>query len=388
MRREILALEALGVGVIRVAARPFKGQLVEPEDLAEAKATRYTAGSLVKAAVCFVRVACTRPTHLLRALHDVMFIGSKTHSGIWKNLMYLGQACVLLQLARKCTHIHVNFGNATTIAIYCRILGGPPVSLRIHGPEEYMDFSPAEWAWKAYHAAFLAPITEFGKQKIQLNVAPQYHSKIKILRCGIDATLLASEPDSDTNLPTELTLVCIARLEPRKGHAVLLRALDQLQQDGLTVKLTIIGDGSCRDSLEKQARELALSDSIHFAGWHTGPEVVQSMRDARVVVLPSFAEGLPVVLMEALAIGRTVVTTRVDGIPELIFPGETGWLVTPADVSGLADALESALLSTDEELLALGRTGRLLVARQHDVEKIMSEFIELVKETSISPVLR
>ena len=384
MRREIFALEALGVSVVRVAARPFNGALFEQADVAEAKNTCYTTSSLVRAAACFVIVALTRPARLLRALVDVVRIGPKTKGGLWKNLMYLGQACVLLKVAQKCAHIHVNFGNATTIATYCRILGGPPVSLRIHGPEEYIDFSPSEWTWKAHHAAFLAPITEFGKKRVQSVVALKYHSKIKILRCGIDATLLSNECNLAPVLPSKLTLVCIARLESRKGHDVLLQALHQLKHDGLRVKLTIIGDGSCRGSLEKLVLDLGLSETVHFAGWLTGLEVIQSMRNARVVVLPSYAEGLPVVLMEALAIGRTVVTTRIDGIPELIFPGENGWLVKPGDVSGLAEALKTALLSTDSELLALGKAGCSLVARQHDVGKIMRDFLGLIEATQES----
>jgi len=315
----------------------------------------------------------------------VVRIGAKTHTGVVKNLMYLGQASVLVQLAKKCSHIHANFGNATNIAIYCRILGGPPVSLRIHGPEEYIDFSPTEWAWKMQHAAFLAPITEYGVKKVQSQVDPNYYPKIKLLRCGVDAALLIDERTTTTALPSDLSLVCIARLEPRKGHDVLLKALDQLKRGGLDVKLTIIGDGSSRDSLEKKSRDLSLSDSIHFAGWQAGAQVIQSMRNARVVVLPSFAEGLPIVLMEALAIGRTVVTTRVDGIPELVFPGETGWLVEAGDVSALAEALKSALLSSDDQLLALGRAGRKLVARQHEVHNIMREFIKLVEASQDAP---
>ncbi|MEN9438279.1 MAG: hypothetical protein RIR09_2934 [Pseudomonadota bacterium] len=385
MRREIIALEALGVGVIRVAARPFRGELVDPTDVAEAKNTSYTTESLVRAATCLTRVALTRPLHLFKALGDVIRIGTQTKSGIWKNLMYLGQACVLLQLANKCAHIHVNFGNATSIAIYCRILGGPPVSLRIHGPEEFIDSTPSDWAWKIRHAAFLAPITEFGMKKVQSCVSPGRHPKIKLLRCGIEVALLTRGCDAAMRLPSELNLVCIARLESRKGHDVLLKALHRLKQDGLTVKLTIIGDGSCRASLKKQARELSLSESIHFAGWQAGPEVILSMRNARVVVLPSFSEGLPIVLMEALAIGRAVVTTRVDGIPELIFPGKTGWLVEAGDVSGLADALKSALLTSDEDLLVLGRAGRSLVARQHEVGSIMKEFVALI-EASQDPL--
>ena len=159
MRREILALEALGVVVTRVAARRFRGLLVEPADHEEAHRTSYTARSLLAAIQGVGLAALTRPRRLAQALRDAVVVGAKSERGVWKYLMYVGEAAVLLRVARGCDHLHANFGNATSIAIMCRVLGGPPVSLRIHGPEEFESFVPTEWDWKLGHSCFVAPIS-------------------------------------------------------------------------------------------------------------------------------------------------------------------------------------------------------------------------------------
>jgi colanic acid/amylovoran biosynthesis glycosyltransferase len=383
MRREILALEAFGVGVIRIAARPFRGPLIEPADVEEALKTKYLTRQILYAAACLGIVAATRPRRLVMALRDAVQIGAATKSGVWKHLMYLVEACVLLRIARNCSHIHANFSSATSVAIMCRILGGPPVSLRIHGPEEFIEFTPVEWIWKLRHATFVAPISEYGAQRICTLVPPPFHAKIKLLRCGVDSSLLDTVDNSTHSLPAQLRLLCVARLEPRKGHEVLLEALSVLHRDGLSVSVTIIGDGTCRDSLERRARELLRSDAFEFVGWRAGADVVYAMKSARLVVLPSFAEGLPVVLMEALALGRTVVATRVMGIPELVVHGKTGWLVEAGDANSLAAALREALLASDERLLAMGRAGRSMVADRHDVNKLMRDLINRIDESPI-----
>ena len=385
MRREILALEAHGIGVVRAAARPFTGELIEPADREEALKTLYIARSVIYAAVCLGVVAATRPGRLARALCDAVQIGSRTMSGVWKHLMYLGEACVLLRIARNCSHIHANFSNATSIAIMCRILGGPPVSLRIHGPEEFSDFTPADWEWKLRHAAFVAPISEYGVRSVRNLVPSQFHSKIRLLRCGVDGSLLKTVDTPNTSLPAQYRIVCVARLEPRKGHAVLLEALSILRRDGLAASLILVGDGSLRDSLKQLAEKLFLSDVIEFAGWRAGADVIDAMRRSRVVVLPSYAEGLPIVLMEALALGRAVVATDIMGIPELILQGITGWLVPPGEATSLAAALKEALLAPDEKLHAMSCAGRSLVADRHDVNNLMRELVALICEDQGSP---
>ncbi|MBC7957466.1 MAG: colanic acid biosynthesis glycosyltransferase WcaL, partial [Cytophagales bacterium] len=200
MRREIHALEALGAVVTRVAARRFGGALVEPADHEEAQRTAYTAHSLMRALGCLGLTGLRQPHRLARAVFDAVAVGSKSGRGIWKYLMYVGEACVLLRVARGCSHIHANFGNATAIAVMCRVLGGPPVSLRIHGPEEFDSFTPAEWDWKLRHAAFVAPISEYGSRRVREAVHGRHHNKVSTLRCGINM----HTPEPGATLPSVL----------------------------------------------------------------------------------------------------------------------------------------------------------------------------------------
>lgn len=375
MRREIHAIERLGTQVTRVAARRFAGPLVEPADRAEAQCTAYTTQSVFRAFGCVVWVMLARPARLARALRDAAVVGSTSRPGVWKYLMYIGEACVLLRLARGSEHIHANFGNATGIAVMCRVLGGPPVSLRIHGPEEFESFSAAEWDWKARHAAFVAPISEHGAGRVREAIGASHHGKVKTLKCGVDHSALGRV----AALPKALRLVCVARLEQRKGHAVLFEAVAALRGRGLAVTLQLVGDGALRANLQGLARDLSLGEAVEFTGWCDGAGVLQALRRARVLVLPSLAEGLPIVLMEALAAGRAVVATDVAGIAELVVPGRSGWLVPAGDALGLAAALQEALLSSDAKLLSLAMTGRDMVAEHHDVDCLMRDLLGRIR---------
>ena len=378
MRREIRALEALGAVVTRVAARRFGGVLVEPADHEEARRTVYTAQSIPNALWCVCLVALGQPHRLVRAVFDAALIGSRSRRGVWKYLMYMGEACVLMRLARRCHHIHANFGNATSIAIMCRVLGGPPVSLRIHGPEEFECFTAAEWDWKLRHASFVAPISDYGSHQVRKAVHARHHGKVKTLRCGVAADF--SQPAAGESLPAALRLVCVARLEFRKGHEVLLEALALLRDGGLPVTLLLVGDGALRAHLEKRASEPPTFGAVEFAGWLDGAAVREAMRQARAVVLPSFAEGLPIVLMEALAAERAVVATHVAGIPELVIPHRTGWLVESGDAVALAAALREALLSPDRVLMEMARAGRALVSQHHAVGPLMTELLARMRK--------
>jgi colanic acid/amylovoran biosynthesis glycosyltransferase len=372
MRREIEALSSLGMVVVRVAARRFAGPLIEASDHEEARRTAYTTASVWRAGAELLRTAAHRPGRFIQALWTALRVGRSSRRGISTYLMYLGEASVLLRLSRGCDHIHANFGNAIGIAALCRQLGGPPVSLRIHGPEEYEAFSSVEWDWKVRQASFVAPISAYGVRRLQAILAPRHHAKVALLRCGVDG-LGASQPL--VALPPQPRLVCIARLEERKGHRVLLQALRRLHDGGVLATLTLVGDGRLRRELEHTVQQLGLMASVRFIGWADGAVVARELAHARLAVLPSFAEGLPIVLMEAFAHGRTVVATRVAGIPELVRHGETGWLVAPGDVEGLALALAEAIESSDDCLAAMARAGRERVRQQHDVTTIMQELI-------------
>ena len=376
MRREIQALEGLGWSVVRLAARPFNGPLPEPADVAEVRRTHYVAGSITSAFVSLAYLTLTRPAQVIRALRAALHQGVRSRSGLWKHLMYLGEAAVLVRCTRGCAHVHANFTNATSIAVLARLLGGPPTSLRIHGPEEFDHFTAEDWAWRAKHAHSLIAISDFAAHQICSRLDPSFHAKVKVVRCGVDDAVLRT-----VCLPygPGMEIVCVARLEERKGHGVLLKAIHELHRRGTKVSLTLIGDGALRGQLQQQAAQLGLSGSVRFAGWASGAQTLDAMRAAALVVLPSYAEGLPIVLMEAMAIGKPVVATRIAGIPELVEDGRTGWTVEPGDPEALADAIATVFSLTAEELERVTCEGRKRVRASHTSSGTMLRLSEVIR---------
>jgi glycosyltransferase involved in cell wall biosynthesis len=148
---------------------------------------------------------------------------------------------------------------------------------------------------------------------------------------------------------------------------VLLQAAQLLFKRGVHLELVLAGDGEMRGDIEALIREYGLGEGVRITGWISGEQVLRELQAARALVLPSFAEGLPVVIMEAMALGRPVVSTFVAGIPELVQAGENGWLVPAGDVEALADAMQACLQSSTERLDAMGLNGRQRVLQRHDV---------------------
>jgi colanic acid/amylovoran biosynthesis glycosyltransferase len=174
-------------------------------------------------------------------------------------------------------------------------------------------------------------------------------------------------------------LVTVGRLCEQKGQLVLLGALAVLVREGVPFKMAIAGDGPLRPEIERRIRELGLEDHVELTGWLTNSQVRARLRGARAMILPSFAEGLPVVLMEALALGRPVVTTYVAGIPELVTDKACGWLVPAGSVEHLAHAIKQCLNVPDALIEAMGAAGRKRVLEQHDIAKECRKLADLFR---------
>jgi glycosyltransferase involved in cell wall biosynthesis len=264
-------------------------------------------------------------------------------------------------------HVHSHFGtNSTTVALLCRYLGGPPFSFTLHGPEEFDE--PLGWALgeKAKHASFVAAISEFTRSQLYRWSDGKDWPKIHVVRCGVDRAFLAQEADEPPAAPR---LVSIGRLGEQKGHLVLIDAVARLAREGVPFELSLVGDGPMRPSVERRIAEHGLDGRVRILGWKSNEEVRRALLESRALVLPSFAEGLPVAFMEALALGRPVVTTFVGGIPELVEPGVTGWLVPAGAVDPLAEAIREVLRLPPRELARLGRAGAERVRSRHDAER-------------------
>jgi glycosyltransferase involved in cell wall biosynthesis len=365
IRREIAGVEAAGVEVRRFAVRSA-GEIVDPADRAERDRTRslLAAGKgqiLLAAAAALFR----NPVRWARSFAAAWRMGGAAGKRL-RHLAYLAEACLLVRWLRECgaTHLHAHFGtNPAAVALLSRLLGGPPYSFTVHGPEEFDRPDALSLGTKVAGAAFVVAISSFGRSQLYRWARPTDWGKVRVVRCGVDAAFLDAGP---APVPAAARLVCVGRLAEQKGQLLLVAAAGRLAAAGHDFELVLAGDGPMRGLIEAAINAHDLADRVRITGWLSNDAVRAEMAAARVVVLPSFAEGLPVVLMEALALGRPVVTTYIAGVPELVRDGVSGWLVSAGDAGALADALADALAATPDELADMGAAGAEVVRARHD----------------------
>jgi len=364
IRREILAVEQHGIEVVRLSIRP-PGPLADAGDRAEEGRTTVilTLGTTALLAAT-LRLLVTRPGRWLRAARQAVRL-ARAGGGWVRHLAYLVEACAVV---RRCDrdgvgHLHAHFGtNPASVALLARTLGGPPFSFTTHGPEEFDRPAALSLEEKIAAAAFVAGVSSFGRSQLYRHCPADRWGMIHVVRCGLDASYLSAET---TPVPDVARLVCVGRLCEQKGQLLLVRAAALVRDRGRAFELVLVGDGPLRGAVECEVARLDLGNTVRLLGPLPGERVRQELTAGRAMVLPSFAEGLPVVLMEALAAGRPVVTTYIAGIPELVTP-ECGWLVPAGAVEPLADAMEAVLNASSTTLTAMGKTGALRVAEMHD----------------------
>lgn len=385
IRRELLGVEAAGADVARITVRRWATPLVDPDDLAEDRKTRAVlevgAFGLAKG---LIKAAATRPRRFLAALKATIRLerrGASSGNGVLRHLIYLAEACVLLDWLREARvdHVHSHYGtNGTTVALLCRSLGGPPFSFTTHGPEEFDRPMALGLDLKVAASAFAVAVSEFGRSQLSRWAPYEQWPKIRVVHCGLDPMFLKADP---VPIPDAPRLVCVGRFAEQKGLPVLVEAAGLLKERGVDFELTLVGGGPLQQEIEAMVDRLGLRDRVRLAGWRSNAEVRDFILDSRALVLPSFAEGLPVVLMEGLALGRPVVSTWVAGIPELVRPGENGWLVPPSSAEALADALAEVLAAPIARLEAMGRAGAARAADRHDVSKEADKLLGLIRES-------
>ncbi|MCG8548337.1 MAG: glycosyltransferase, partial [Alphaproteobacteria bacterium] len=368
IRREILALEELGVEIVRYALRPLSDGLTDPQDLNELERTRYIlragAGVFVR---CLVRTLLTQPLDVARTFGLAAKMGWKSDSGLLKHLFYVIEAMVLAAWCRRdrVQHLHAHFGtNSAAIAMFARIFSGIPYSFTAHGSEEFEKATVLSLDEKLRHAAFAVCVSSFGRSQLMRWVPSELWGKIRLVRCGVDRQFLTDDRLPPVEAPR---LVCVGRLCVHKAQPILVAAAERLRDAGVVFEIVLVGDGPMRAEVEAAIGRAGLEDRITITGWVDSARVRNEVSAARALVLPSISENLPVVIMEAMALGRPVVSTYVAGIPELVRPGETGWLVPASDVEALADALAEALAAPIKTIAAMGTMARERVAARHDV---------------------
>ena len=306
-------------------------------------------------------------------------MGGRSPRGRLVHLIYLAEAAHIARriAASGIDHIHAHFGtNSASVAWLASELSGRPFSFTAHGPEEFDGPQALSLGEKADAAAFAVAISRFGAAQLT-RWAPK--ARIAVVRCGLDFAAFDAAAGDDPGLTDQPHLVCVGRLAEQKGHLVLLEAAARVAKAVPGFHLTLVGDGELRGAVERQIADLGLGGSITITGWADETTVRQHIQSSRALVLASFAEGLPVVLMEAFALNRPVVTTWVNGIPELV-SSESGWLVAPADPAALAAAMQAALTAPTETLSAMGAAGRAAVTAGHDLAHEAATLKRLIEE--------
>ena len=381
IRREILGLERQGFEIQRLALRGWLGDLPDGEDRQERERTRYVLGRGVKGLILpALRALIRNPFKFLRAVRLAARLSKDSERGLAYHLIYIAEACLIAQwLAQSgADHLHAHFGtNSAEVAMLVRVLGGPPYSFTVHGPDEFMR--PMGLDEKVRRANFAVCISSFGRSQLYLRTRAEDWSKIKVVRCGIESGFHDGAPVSVSRAPK---LVCVGRLCEAKGQLLLIEAAARLRDAGVVFDLVLAGDGPLRPRIEAVIAERRLEAHVRITGWLSSADVRREILAARALVLPSFAEGLPVVLMEAMALRRPVLTTYIAGIPELVRGGRNGWLFPAGSIQDLAAAMCECLEASVEELDNLGEHGHRDVLAAHSIDQSCDELGALFRASA------
>ena len=370
IRREIRALETQGITVIRYAIRTAPQGLVDAEDRIEERRTRYISrASFAELFRCFITAFLTQPIDAIKAIRLALKTGWRSDRGLLRHLAYATEAVVLANWCRRdaIQHLHAHFGtNPTVIAMLAQELSGIPFSFTAHGSEEFEKAPLLSLDEKLRRSAFAVCVSSFGRSQLMRWSSPDQWPKISLVRCGVDSAYLEVPLTPPPNLPR---LVCVGRIGEHKAQLILVAAARRLRAAGINCEIVLVGDGPMRPLVEQAIRDGGLEDHISITGWVDGERVKSEILAARALVLPSFSENMPVVIMEAMALGRPVISTYIAGIPELVLPEETGWLVPASDEVELAEAMRVALAAPIERLATMGAAARARVLERHDVLK-------------------
>jgi colanic acid/amylovoran biosynthesis glycosyltransferase len=385
VQREVLALRRHGVDV-----RTFSIHRVGPEHVLsqadrQAQETSYALlpprpGHLLAA---HLTAALSHPiAYCATVAYALQIRGESPRVRFWQ-IFYLGEAILLWWRCRRLgvRHVHAHFTSpgADVAHMFGRFArraysGGASWSFTGHGAD-IANADQRTLAVKVRDADFVVCVSDYGRSQLMMLVEEEHWEKIHVVRCGVEVNVSGAEAAAPSNGVPDV--LAVGRLVSVKGHGVLLKAIAELAASGEPVTATIVGDGPRRASLERLAQQLGIADRITFAGRVGQDDIGRYYEHAQVFCLPSFFEGLPVVLLEAMAFGVPVVASRVAGIPELIEDGRSGVLVPPGRADLFADAVRS-LLADGGRRAALAAEARRRVASQFQVDASAERLRELM----------
>ena len=372
IQREIAAVRSAGLGVESSAIRqPGDEHMVGDEQRVERTRTQYllppSIPGLMRAHLGVLARAPKRYLSTMRLAATTKRAGLR--GGLYQ-AFYFAEAGLLAERVRRegFDHLHSHLADvSTSVAMLAASLAGVPFSFTLHGPGVFFDANVWRLDAKIERAAFVSCISWFARSQAQLLSSAESASKLHIVHCGVDParyTDRSSVPAPDDNNGV-VRLAFVARLDHVKGVGELLEAVAALVDDYPGLRVDLAGDGPGRSRYEALARSLDLDDRVTFHGYVNQTAVAELLSSADVYVLPSFAEGVPVGLMEAQASGLPVIATQVGGVSELVVDEETGFVCRPGDRDQLTRRI--AVLAGDPELRRrMGAAGRARVVADFD----------------------
>lgn len=370
--REMVAMDSLGVRIDLYPLLREPGDLVQPDAwpwVARAHYLPFLSPAIVRSQLAWLRDRRTRRRYVA-AFVDMI-------QGTWRSPNFLvGGLGIFPKVAHaaramaadQVDHVHCHFANHPALAGWLiGRLTGIPYSFTAHGSDLHVDRTML--ATKVAEAAFTVTISDDNRHLIETTCGPTSAGRVEVIHCGVDP-MRFPVPERAADGP--LRIVAVGTLHEVKGQTHLIEACRRLVADGRTVRCRFVGDGVDRARLTAQIAAAGLGGAVTLVGQLTADQVTAELLDADVLVAPSVPtrggkrEGIPVVLMEAMATGLPVVASRLSGIPELVEDGVSGLLVPAGDPVALAEAL--CTLADDPALRRrLGTAGRATILRDFDV---------------------
>lgn len=367
--REVEGLRSLGHDIVTASInRPDRARSrMSEQERAEAERTYCLKAHGVRGALAALMFwAAVAPRRLLATLR--FGLGLRASHRRFAGLAYAVEAAMVARWMREqaVDHLHVHFGNAgATVGVLVKRLSGCHLSFTIHGPDEFDDVPGQQLALKMREADVVVCISQYARSQLLRIAEPAHWGKFQVCRLGVDP---GQFPFRQREAKPRPRLLCVGRLTPQKGQVLLLRALARVREEGGQFDLTLVGEGPDRARIEAEVARLGLGEQVTLTG-ALGQEAVRAeFERADVFVLPSLAEGIPVVLMEAMSCGVPCVTTPVNGIPELVEHERTGLLATPGDVESLAERL-TQMMANPCLRRSLAAAAREKVVRDFDLAR-------------------
>jgi glycosyltransferase involved in cell wall biosynthesis len=369
MLREVCFLRKLGLDIQVASIRnPDRDPgLMTTAEQAEARSTYYVkSSSLFRLVLAHVHTLVSRPSHYIRGLAGALRNSSERRPQALYGLFYFTEAVAVGYWMRRhgLTHVHTHYASAVGFLVG-RIF---PITLSIafHGPAEFQDPAGSRLAEKVRASLFCCAISQYGVSQLMYACGYPEWPKLELTALGVDPNAFPPRPFRPS--PSPFQIVCVGRLAPVKGQHVLVAAMAALVKESRHIRLRFAGDGPDRIALRQDVENRGLSDRVSFEGNVNQDKLLDLYRESDALVLSSFAEGLPVVLMEAMAMEIPCVAPWVNGIPEIVTHETDGLLVPPGDAEALARAI-GRLMDDAELRRTLGQRGRVKILEKFDLRR-------------------